>query len=320
MKEILNRHPRIHLFDEVHFFERLWDDRAHLGDLSAPISQAAAIHRVRDIVTRFGSDPGVAEVLTVEEYRRRLMAAGRQYRNLLRILLEEGARQKGAEIWGDSSPQDILYLKTILSWYPNARIVALVRDPRGFLSSYKNYYRRGVESYRERYNPIPISMLWRSYMTALLETEREPWAANVHRLRYESLVSDPEETVRALCAHVGVDFDPVMLDVDSSNSSFVPEGEPAKKRGIVASSQDRWKTELTPTELWMGERIFGEMRERLGYPPAVEDGQRLRPTVGGLARMALLLPGRVFNLLFRSHKPFTMAKFRRVMGLFRATR
>ena len=27
VKEILNRHPRIHLFDEVHFFERVWDDR-----------------------------------------------------------------------------------------------------------------------------------------------------------------------------------------------------------------------------------------------------------------------------------------------------
>jgi hypothetical protein len=77
VKEILNRHPRIHLFDEVHFFERVWDDRAHLGDLANPKVQAHAIHRIRDIVTRFGSDQYVADILTVEEYRRRLVAAGR---------------------------------------------------------------------------------------------------------------------------------------------------------------------------------------------------------------------------------------------------
>ncbi|MBZ0267685.1 sulfotransferase, partial [bacterium] len=307
------------LFDEVHFFERVWDDREHLGDLSSPMSQAAAIRRMREIVAHFGSDKDVLNTLTTGEYKRRLIESGRKYRNLLRVLLEEGAQRHGAHIWGDSSPQDILYLDRIMEWYPDARIVVLVRDPRAFLASYKNYYRRGVESYRERYNPVPVSMLWRSYMAALFEAEGKPWAGSVHRVRYEELVDDPETIVRSLCGHVGIPFDPAMLDVGSSNSSFVPTEETRERRGINASSRERWRTELTPTETWLGERVFGRERERLEYPPPRRsDDPPLRPSLRALFAVAALMPQRVYNLLFRTQKPFTWSKLRRMMSLFRA--
>ncbi len=315
-KEILNRHPEIHLFDEVHFFERIWDERDKIGDLGSPHSQADAIRRIRDIVRDYGSDQPVNDVLTVEEYRRRLIAAGRRYRNLLRILLQAGAERMGASIWGDSSPQDILYLDKILDWYPDARIVVLVRDPRAFLNSCKNYFRRGEAGYRERYNPLPQSMLWRSYMTALLEAETRPWAGQVMRLSYEGLVDAPEETVRRLAEHVGVEFDPVMLDVGTTNSSFAAEGQ--ESRGIVSSSRERWREGLTSTEVWVGEKVFGELRGKLGYAAPGADGSPApKPSLPELLRIAAVLPSRLWSMVFHSHKPFTLAKFRRVLGLFR---
>ncbi len=313
VKEILNRHPDVHLFDEVHFFERVWDDRGRLGDLADPASRARAIERVLDIVRRFGSDADVAAELTAAEYDARLVAAGPTYPNLARVLFTTQAARKGAAVWGDSSPQDILYLATILAWWPDARIVALVRDPRGFLSSYKNYHRRNVATYRERYNPLPVSMLWRSYMTALLEAEKAPWASAVLRFRYEDLVADPEAAVRRLAAHAGVSFDPAMLQVERANTSFVPDGGAAPK-GIFDTSKDRWRTELTPTEIWLGERIFGPVMAPLGYE-AVSSGTTPSPVE--LARIGAQLPERAFNLLFRTGKPFRVAKLTRVLGLFR---
>jgi hypothetical protein len=314
VKEILNRHPRIHLFDEVHFFERIWEERTLLGDLSDAASQTAAVEAIRGIVRRFGSDADVADLLTPDVYRAKLAEAGPGYPALARILFTTGAARKGKEIWGDSSPQDILYLATILSWWPDAKIVALVRDPRGFLSSYKNYHRRHVATYRERYNPLPVSMLWKSYMTALLEAEKQPWGTSVLRFRYEDLVASPEAQVRRLCAHVGVDFVPAMLEVERANTSFVGEGGAPPKRGIFDTSRDRWRTELTPTELWLGERIFGDVMARFGYEPVAE---RVQPSAVELAKVVLLLPGRAFNLLFRTGKPFTFSKLARILGLLR---
>ena len=313
VRDILNNHPRIHLFDEVHFFERVWDDRESLGDLTAGESRDKAFARLRGIVRAFGQDQAVAEMLISAEFERRLSREGGGYRGLLAALLKSGAELRGAAHWGDSSPQDILYLPTLFSWFPDARVVALVRDPRGFLCSYKNYHRRGVPSYRERYNPFTNSVLWRSYMSALLEFRSGPQGDSLHSLYYERLVTDPEAEVRALCTHVGVDFVPAMLDVARANSSFVPDSDTASQRGIVTTSRERWRQELTATEIWLGERIFGKTMVALGYE-LVSSREGLRPSLVELVKIFALLPPRLFNMLFRSYKPFRLGKIRRVFS------
>ncbi len=316
VREILNRHPRIHLFDEVHYFERVWDDRAKLGDLSDPTARRAAVERVLRIARDFGSDQAVLEVLPPEELESRMIRGGGGHAALLRALLEAGAQLRHADIWGDSSPHDVLYLSTLFEWYPDARVVALVRDPRAFLGSYKNYHRRGVSSYRERYNPVTNSVLWRSSMTAVLDAERMPWGCCVLRVRYEDLVRDPGAWVKRMCEHVGVDYDPRMLDVERSNSSFVAETDTGRERGIVTTSTERWKTELTPTEIWLAERITGPWMDRFGYE-RLSASRAIHPSPLELTRIASLLPWRLFNMLFRSHKPFRITKVKRVLGHLR---
>ena len=316
VKTILNQHSQVHLFDEVHFFERVWDDREHLGDLASPMSQTKAIQRVRDIVRNFGSDKHVADTLTVEVFRRRLMEEGRTYPNVLRILLQTGAEAQNAEFWGDSSPQDVLYLDTILSWYPDAKIVCLVRDPRGYLSSCKNYYRRQVGSYKEKANPFTQSLLWKSYMTAVVEAEDRPYAPSVMRLYYEDLVTNPEAEVKRLAAHVGVDFESAMLDVGQTNTSFPGQQE---GRGIFATSSDRWRQELSPTELWIGEKIYGETMELLGYERTkLDGGEPPKPDAMELLKLGAVLPARAYNHIFNSHKPVKLSKVKRVFSLFRS--
>jgi len=316
VRDILNRHPQVHLFDEVHFFERIWDERARWGDLSDAVSRRQAIDRLRSVVQEFGSDQEVAGVLNPDAFMERMQREGGGYRGLLAALLKTGAELHGAIVWGDSSPQDVLYLPQIFEWFPDARVIALVRDPRDFLSSYKNYHRRGVSSYRERYNPLTNSILWRSSMTAVLESARQSWGAGVLRMRYEDLVRDPEAQVRRLCAHAGIHYDPALLDVPRSNSSFTPDAETGAKRGISAGSVDRWKTALTPTEIWIAERVTGRCMHEFGYERS--NSAAARPSLIELMAIGAVLPSRLFNLLFRSHKPFRLVKVRRVFSLFRA--
>ena len=312
MMEILNRHPEIHLFDEVHFFERIWDERHAIGDLAQPGPRADAFARLRDTVQRFGRDQAVAGVLDDAEFARRLAAEGGGYRGLMAALMKAGAELHGAIRWGDSSPQDVLYAAQILDWFPEARIIGIVRDPRGFLASYKNYWRRGVASYRERYNPLANALLWRSYMRALLRLSAGEHRRAVLVVRYEDLVSDPERHVRSFCEHLGVPFEPAMLEVDATNTSFPGQ----KAKGIVSTSVDRWRTELTATEIRLGERIFGGTMRQLGYEPRGKSAGPL--SVPELLRTLAVLPGRLFNILFRTGKPLTLAKVRRVLSSLRA--
>jgi hypothetical protein len=312
MMEILNRHPEIHLFDEVHFFERIWDERRAIGDLADARSRAEAFARLRAVVRDWGRDQAVAGVLDDAEFERRLAAEGGGYRGLMAALMKAGAELHGASRWGDSSPQDVLYADQILDWFPEARIIGIVRDPRGFLASYKNYWRRGVTSYRERYVPLANALLWRSYMRALLRLAGGPRRSAVLVVRYEDLVSDPERHVRRFCEHLGVEYAPAMLEVDATNTSF--PGQQAK--GIVASSRDRWRSELTATEIRLGERVFGGTMRELGYEPLGKAAGRI--SVRELLHMLAVLPPRLFHTLVGTGKPLTFAKVKRVLSSLRA--
>jgi hypothetical protein len=308
LMEILNRHPEIHLFDEVHFFERIWDERREIGDLTDPDSRGRAFARLRAIVRDWGRDQAVAGVLDDAEFTRRLAAEGGGYRGLMAALMKAGAELHGATRWGDSSPQDVLYAEQILAWFPEARIIGIVRDPRGFLASYKNYWRRGVASYRERYQPLANALLWKSYMRALLRLASGERRDAVLVIRYEDLVSDPEAHVRRFCEHLGVDFTAAMLEVDATNTSF--PGEPAK--GIVATSRDRWRSELTATEIRLGERVFGATMRELGYEPIGKEAGRI--SVRELLHMLAVLPARLFHTLIGTGKPLTLAKVKKVLS------
>jgi hypothetical protein len=62
----------------------------------------------------------------------------------------------------------------------------------------------------------------------------------------------------------------------------------------------------------VGERVFGAPMRELGYEPATEAARV--PSPWELARILAVLPGRLFNMLFRSPKPFRVAKVRRVLS------
>jgi len=314
-RDILNNHPDVYLFNEIHFFEQVWDSRVQLGDLSDAGSRARALERLAEWVATVGDDRAVLDVLTEPELARRLELEGGGYRGLLLALFRTRAEMENAGRFGDSSPQDVLYIAQILEWFPDARILGVVRDPRGFLASYKNQWRRAVAGDRERYNPVMTSMLWRSYMRALLEAKAGVAPEALAIVRYEDLVDFPEREARRLCEHVGVDFRPGMIDVKRSNTSYDTAVAALKKSGIDARSRDRWRTELTPTEIWVGERIFGPVMEQLGYDRIAHGLER--PSPGELVHIAASLPGRLLNQARTGRKKLTLAKLRRVLGSLR---
>lgn len=307
--QVLNLHSAIHLYNEVHYNERVADTVADTEVLS-PQQLTAAASRLLEAVPWKGGpeDPDAAldHLVTLAQ------EGGSTHAAVFRAFLAEEARAHGKTIWGDSAPQDVLYIDRLMEWYPDARFIGIVRDPRGFLASYKNYYRKQLRTYRNRFNPLANSLLWRSYMRTLLRAKASPAGNAIHLLHYEKLVADPRDEIARLCAFLGIAFEEEMLAVGAQNSSYFSVREDANHKGISAGSRDRWRAELDNAETWLIQRIARHEMQRLGFEPVpVRLGVR---DTASLVKIVLLLPGRAFNLLFRTGKPFTFAKLRRVLG------
>jgi hypothetical protein len=84
-----------------------------------------------------------------------------------------------------------------------AHLVLLSRDGRGV-----------VNSHLRKHPDTPVAAhatAWAAKM-ARVEELGEAWDGPVHRVRYEQLMVDPEETLRRLCQGIGVEYGPAMCN------------------------------------------------------------------------------------------------------------
>jgi hypothetical protein len=112
-------------------------------------------------------------------------------------------------------------------------------------------------------------------------------STNLMLIRYESLVERSEETVRQICAFVGEEFEAEMLAVDTHNSSFH-----VQTMGIFASSVGRWRTQLSPEEVYLAQKLTRTELAQLGYPVA-----KITPNPCKLALIVLTLPYALWRAL-----------------------
>ncbi len=104
-------------------------------------------------------------------------------------------------------------------------------------------------------------------------------------MRYEDLLEDTRGWMRKVCAFLGIDFEGEMLDywkvkhhiVDGNRGtlSFVQRhfgkgSEPVDKRFYENQEPDtfrdeRWRSELTPSQRYLFERIGGALQKSYGY-------------------------------------------------------
>ena len=111
-----------------------------------------------------------------------------------------GEKSKDFSHWGDTTPLNTCYLPEIWSVYPQAKYVFLIRDGRDVVDSYK----RGKAEYLGELSvPEKAVNHWKH---AILQYDWLQQKTKVHMLRYEELVTRPEEVLLALCEFLEVDY------------------------------------------------------------------------------------------------------------------
>lgn len=98
------------------------------------------------------------------------------------------------------------HVDTLRAFYPDAQFVYLVRDGRDILASW-------LRSPTHFGTLAHGAALWSEQQRKCIAAYRAlSKAGSVHALYYEDLVSRPDETVRGLCAFLGEDYSPEMLE------------------------------------------------------------------------------------------------------------
>jgi hypothetical protein len=203
------------------------------------------------------------------DIERRLLDGERSERGLMTGFMRVYADSRGRPVMGEKTPAHLNYVETLLDWYPNGRVVHMLRDPRAVFVS---------DRHRRRGKPRkPYSWLMRvPYLfdiTILLQTTIA-WsgAARRHRvlqrryperymlLRFEDLVAQPGTQLPRLFDFLGLPLPDYPTDV-----KVVSRGFKWGKAGLDAAAASRWCGHIHPlSERWLRFALRRSMR-RLGY-------------------------------------------------------
>src|SRR5687767_2872197 len=171
------------------------------------------------------------------------------------------AEREGKARWGDKTPAYIGHVDPLAAIWPDARFVVLVRDGRDVALSVMDV-------------PFGPNNAWaaaRSWATAIRQGQEaaERYPGRVHTLRYEDLVTNPAETVAAICDFVGLDYSDDMLAIEQTDRSKVVADQSAwftnVWSGITTAAVGKWRTELTARQIEVFESVAGDELRALGY-------------------------------------------------------
>jgi omega-hydroxy-beta-dihydromenaquinone-9 sulfotransferase len=272
MARMLGMHSEIHMFNELHFFDGLVSAQSFGAEESLHEDRCLTLLERLFTTSRKGLFQPVLAGEFVNEAREVMRVAGeRTSKALFQTFLQVESSHHGKSGCCEQTPRNVFFLDLILSAYPNARVINMVRDPRDILLSQKNKWRRGrlgggkiprrelIRSWFN-YDPIITSRIWASAVRQAQAFREHPRMVSV---RFEDVLTEPETTIRELCRRIDLSFEPGMLNVPAVGSSL--DADDAAKLGVDASRLGKWRRgglrryELKACE-WIGRRemsLFG---------------------------------------------------------------
>jgi hypothetical protein len=265
LRRLVDTHPHIAIIHQSRFIPNFFERRRGLTPEGLVTTK---------LVDRLLEARGVKNLETSRELLESLVEAEEpvSYSTFVTGVFDLYGKGQGKRLVGDKTPGYVRSIPTLHALWPEARFVHLIRDGRDVCMSAISWSRAYKLAHRYSTwteDPITTAALWWEWHVRLGREDGGSLAPKLyHEVRYETLVSVPEETCAALCDFLGIPYDDAMLKFHEGRTKMKP-GRDAKRAWLPITSDLRdWRTQMTAEDLERFEAAAGDLLEELGYPRA----------------------------------------------------
>ena len=284
MRRILDKHSRIGIATENHYLGHLlaWEGARYYFRRVGDLRDDAAVQRLVELIysgelqrrSRLRELSPYWRWLTskvpradIEAY---LLASDRSERGVFEAFLRIYADRRGKAVMGEKTPAHLAYVETLLDWFPDARVIHCMRDPRAIYVS--ELRRRSAHAVGFPYRQLAMAppLLARFVLLQVVWA----WAGAVHRhrtlqrrfggryrlVRFEDVVTAPETTLADVCDFLGVELEPRMLE-----QKVTSKGARVGAAGFDAAAADRWRDRIDGRARSAIELLLGARLKEVGY-------------------------------------------------------
>jgi hypothetical protein len=192
------------------------------------------------------------------------------YGLVLRMVLDDARQRAGTRWVAEKTPNNALAFPALQHMLPDSPLVHVIRDGRDVVASLLRQDWRNLETGA----PLPYTASAEAAarhrvksVTTARKVRQGPGRERYVEIRYEALVTDPERTLTALCAALGIPFDPRML-AHHTRAHDLPRLEATS--GEVSAPTNtgalgRWRTRLDRPARVAVAAVAGPLLRDLGY-------------------------------------------------------
>ncbi len=253
LRDLLRSHPRLTFPGESHFIPALY--RGY-GDPKNEREACALAARI------LGTSWVKAWSLSLDPSA---FAGDRSFAQVVARLYEAWAEKEHKPRWGDKTPRYVLEIPLLVKLFPDAKILHIIRDGRDVTLSWL----------RVGFGPLNVytaAQDWREMVQAGRRDGAALGGEKCLEVRYESLLSEPDATMRKVCAFIEEPFTEAVLrpsPLEPGHYSAPIIGKPLSGRRrpneIVRDNAGKWKKAMTPSRRALFESIAGDLLRELGY-------------------------------------------------------
>lgn len=258
LRLMLDQHPDLAMMPESRFVIEMWTREGHGADPVAPSRYR------QDLAQRWPerSRRGISQA-DVDEMLATPPPPG--HPDMVRRILSLHADHEGARIAGIKTPMFALHLPLLAAWFPEIRVVHLIRDGRDVAASMLSHASMPG-------HVVDAALVWQRSVIA----GRQDGAGLGDRyleVRYEDLVANPPGTLARITDHYGLPYDGRMLeytDVPLEVAVRRREARELHQRVVHPPTHGLrdWRSELSRDQLELFEVVAGSLLDELGYPPS----------------------------------------------------
>ncbi len=179
--------------------------------------------------------------------------------------------------WVEKTTSTEIYASEVLEWYPNAKMVHVIRDPRDNYSSLKSGWQARYSEQADSIERIRQSMIDRGLLGMKMATQNHKIYGEERymTIRFEDLTADPRKQMQKIAEFASLEFDesmlfPTYMGLPWKGNNF----DGLKFEGVSAVNVGKWKKRIDPEEAYLIEFHFEEELIRWGYE--IESTQRQR--------------------------------------------
>ncbi|MGD2096185.1 MAG: sulfotransferase, partial [Desulfobacterales bacterium] len=140
----------------------------------------------------------------------------------------------------EKTPRHVFFYSKILRYYPKAKFICMVREPKNIVSS------RLRRNLKQKKSVIRLSLLYNKIAAAILDIKGKD---NVMLVRYEDLTDENEFSLKKICKFLTIPYDGQFLKNVVAPKEIVSAHEFWKNNNLALqtireNNPDKWRTTL----------------------------------------------------------------------------